>query len=213
MPNCKPTHQARNSGDAQVADSIFDSAQPDNSVGRISLRGVCDFLQRCELLVIDGQATMHRAGRLEQCPLVAPSVTAWAHTAFPELRADPPTINLATTAALDPNRTIAHPTTRHCDGRVFVRGLGRHGHFEKGRQTTSPPLPRNEVIYVIAGGWHTELSLPLQVIGGPLAALSPTSRTHGLWSLAGARGTIIWPETLGSGISCGRPPLDRRSCS
>jgi hypothetical protein len=36
---------------------------------------------------------------------MAPSVTAWTHTAFPELRADRPTINLATTAARDPNRS------------------------------------------------------------------------------------------------------------
>jgi uncharacterized protein (TIGR02117 family) len=32
---------------------------------------------------------------------------------------------------------------------------------------------RNEVIYVIAGRWHTELGLPLQVISGPLVALKP----------------------------------------
>ena len=31
--------------------------------------------------------------------------------------------------------------------------------------------PRNEVIYVIAGGWHTELVLPTAAIGGSLAAL------------------------------------------
>lgn len=35
------------------------------------------------------------------------------------------------------------------------------------------PSSRNEVIYVIAGGWHTELSLPVPVISGPLAALKP----------------------------------------
>jgi uncharacterized protein (TIGR02117 family) len=33
--------------------------------------------------------------------------------------------------------------------------------------------PRSEAIYVIAGGWHTELALPLPLIGGPLAALKP----------------------------------------
>jgi uncharacterized protein (TIGR02117 family) len=32
---------------------------------------------------------------------------------------------------------------------------------------------RSEVIYVIAGGWHTELGLPIQIINGPLAALKP----------------------------------------
>src|ERR1700730_4300481 len=44
---------------------------------------------------------------------------------------------------------------------------------------TSPPgqhyvgtEPRNEIIYVVAGGWHTELALPLPLIGGPLAALN-----------------------------------------
>jgi uncharacterized protein (TIGR02117 family) len=33
--------------------------------------------------------------------------------------------------------------------------------------------PRNEVVYVISGGWHTELGLPLLEISGPLAALKP----------------------------------------
>jgi uncharacterized protein (TIGR02117 family) len=33
--------------------------------------------------------------------------------------------------------------------------------------------PQTEVIYVISGGWHTELGLPLQAITGPLAALKP----------------------------------------
>ena len=33
--------------------------------------------------------------------------------------------------------------------------------------------PRNEVIYVVAGGWHTELALPIWAIGGPLAVLKP----------------------------------------
>ena len=37
---------------------------------------------------------------------------------------------------------------------------------------------RSEVIYVIAGGWHTELGLSIQIINGPLAALKPGSRTH-----------------------------------
>jgi uncharacterized protein (TIGR02117 family) len=43
---------------------------------------------------------------------------------------------------------------------------------------TSPPVqpyvgtePRDEIIYVVAGGWHTELAVPMPVIGGPLAAL------------------------------------------
>jgi uncharacterized protein (TIGR02117 family) len=31
--------------------------------------------------------------------------------------------------------------------------------------------PRNEAIYVIAGGWHTELALPMAAISGRLAAL------------------------------------------
>jgi uncharacterized protein (TIGR02117 family) len=30
---------------------------------------------------------------------------------------------------------------------------------------------RDEVVYVISGGWHTELGLPLSEIGGPLATL------------------------------------------
>jgi uncharacterized protein (TIGR02117 family) len=33
--------------------------------------------------------------------------------------------------------------------------------------------PRSEVIYVIRGGWHTELALPMSAIRGPLAALNP----------------------------------------
>jgi uncharacterized protein (TIGR02117 family) len=32
---------------------------------------------------------------------------------------------------------------------------------------------RDEVVYVISGGWHTELGLPLDAISGPLAALKP----------------------------------------
>ena len=43
---------------------------------------------------------------------------------------------------------------------------------------TSPPVqpyvgtePGNEVIYVIDGGWHTELALPMPAISGRLAAL------------------------------------------
>jgi uncharacterized protein (TIGR02117 family) len=31
--------------------------------------------------------------------------------------------------------------------------------------------PRTEAIYVLRGGWHTEIALPASVIGGPLAAL------------------------------------------
>jgi uncharacterized protein (TIGR02117 family) len=33
--------------------------------------------------------------------------------------------------------------------------------------------PRTQVIYVITGGWHTELGLPLEALSGPLAALTP----------------------------------------
>jgi uncharacterized protein (TIGR02117 family) len=33
--------------------------------------------------------------------------------------------------------------------------------------------PGTEVIYVISGGWHTELALPVEALGGPLAALKP----------------------------------------
>ncbi len=32
---------------------------------------------------------------------------------------------------------------------------------------------RTELVYVVAGGWHTELGLPLGEIRGPLAALKP----------------------------------------
>jgi hypothetical protein len=40
---------------------------------------------------------------------MAPSVTGWAHTAFPEPGADRPYINLGVTAVLDPDRTAPHP--------------------------------------------------------------------------------------------------------
>jgi uncharacterized protein (TIGR02117 family) len=46
---------------------------------------------------------------------------------------------------------------------------------------SSPPVqpyvgtePRDQVIYVVAGGWHTELALPMSAIGGPLVALKPS---------------------------------------
>jgi uncharacterized protein (TIGR02117 family) len=32
--------------------------------------------------------------------------------------------------------------------------------------------PRTEMIYVISGGWHTELGLPLEALSGPLAVLN-----------------------------------------
>jgi uncharacterized protein (TIGR02117 family) len=32
---------------------------------------------------------------------------------------------------------------------------------------------RDEVVYVISGGWHTEIGLPLTEISGPLATLKP----------------------------------------
>jgi len=32
---------------------------------------------------------------------------------------------------------------------------------------------QTEVIYVISGGCHTELGLPLEAVSGPLAALKP----------------------------------------
>ena len=44
---------------------------------------------------------------------------------------------------------------------------------------TAPPIapitarPGDETVYVIAGGWHTELALPMAAIEGPLAALKP----------------------------------------
>jgi uncharacterized protein (TIGR02117 family) len=45
---------------------------------------------------------------------------------------------------------------------------------------TQPPLlpetaaePRAEAIYVLAGGWHTELALPVSLIGDGVAALKP----------------------------------------
>jgi uncharacterized protein (TIGR02117 family) len=35
------------------------------------------------------------------------------------------------------------------------------------------PAPRHEAIYVISGGWHTELALPVAALSGPLTALRP----------------------------------------
>jgi uncharacterized protein (TIGR02117 family) len=37
--------------------------------------------------------------------------------------------------------------------------------------------PPTEVIYVISGGWHTELGLPVEALSGPLAALKPNFRS------------------------------------
>jgi len=36
--------------------------------------------------------------------------------------------------------------------------------------------PPTEMIYVVSGGWHTELGLPLDALSGPLAALKPNFR-------------------------------------
>lgn len=33
--------------------------------------------------------------------------------------------------------------------------------------------PQTGIIYVISGGWHTELGLPLEALSGPLATLKP----------------------------------------
>src|ERR1700741_3035685 len=67
-------------------------------------------------------APAQRAGAQRLCAL-APSATAGAHTAFPELRADPPTINLATTAALDLTRTSATPCRKPHTAPLRRRGL------------------------------------------------------------------------------------------
>jgi uncharacterized protein (TIGR02117 family) len=34
-------------------------------------------------------------------------------------------------------------------------------------------VPGTEVIYVVSGGWHTELALPVEALSGPLSALKP----------------------------------------
>ncbi len=36
---------------------------------------------------------------------------------------------------------------------------------------TADPGPRSELVYVVAGGWHTEIALPSASVRGPLAAL------------------------------------------
>jgi len=41
------------------------------------------------------------------------------------------------------------------------------------RQPHTETAPPTEAIYVIAGGWHTELGLPVTAITGSLAALKP----------------------------------------
>ena len=42
----------------------------------------------------------------------------------------------------------------------------------------APQVPdsaaRTGLVYVVAGGWHTEIGLPADLIGGPLAALKPS---------------------------------------
>ena len=52
------------------------------------------------------RGTPHTSKRATPGPLLAPSVTTWAHTACPELRADRPYHQLATTAAIDPKATL-----------------------------------------------------------------------------------------------------------
>jgi hypothetical protein len=47
---------------------------------------------------------------------------------------------------------------------------------------TTPALPyiasaKDEVVYVISGGWHTAVGLPVAEISGPLAALKPAFPT------------------------------------
>jgi uncharacterized protein (TIGR02117 family) len=39
-----------------------------------------------------------------------------------------------------------------------------------------PAIPRADIVYVIAGSWHTEIALPVVEIGGPLARLADRFR-------------------------------------
>src|SRR5690242_1851830 len=56
-------------------------------------------------------------GRPGERRVLAPSVTAGAHGAFPELAADRPTISLSTTAALDPRTIVRRSESRHSSPR------------------------------------------------------------------------------------------------
>jgi hypothetical protein len=72
-------------------------------------------------------------------------------------------------------------------------------------------LPAGRGHYVVAGG-HTELALPLPVIGGPLAALNlGFANTRYLVFGWGARDYMA--RDPGSETCCGRPFRDRQSCS
>ena len=68
---------------------------------------------------------------------------------------------------------------------------------------------RNKVVYVVSGGWHTELGLPLAEISGPLVVLKPDfPGARYLVFGWGARDYYMASNPPVSGISCGRPLLD-----
>jgi uncharacterized protein (TIGR02117 family) len=56
-----------------------------------------------------------------------------------------------------------------CIACLLACGIAGCGSVPSGRHAGSASL--DEVIYLIAGGWHTELSLESQAISGPLATL------------------------------------------
>jgi hypothetical protein len=58
---------------------------------------------------------------------------------------------------------------------------------------------QTEVIYVISGGWHTQLGLPVGAINGPLAAMRRNFRAQATLSSAEERAITTWLEIPGIG--------------
>jgi D-galactarolactone isomerase len=77
----------------------------------------------------------------------------------------------------------------------------------------SGSAPQTEVIYVISGGWHTELGLPLEAITGPLAALKPEFPSARYLVFGWVHTTITWPKIRASEMCSGRSLPGLRSCS
>jgi hypothetical protein len=80
----------------------------------------------------------------------------------------------------------------------------------------SPPQyvrtePRDAVIYVIAGGWHTELALPVSTISAPLATLEPGFGNARYLVFGWGARDYYMARDPDSRICCGRSFRDRQS--